>query len=65
MSAIIMDLGNLVYNYDLSRKQGREDVDSKNEILKIINEHEMNPLYQFLAGKYGWEVDQALSDSFR
>ena len=54
-----MDLPDILYNYE--RKQ---DIVSQSEmkldIIRIITENEMAPLYRNLCQKYSWQIDETL-----
>lgn len=65
MSAIIMELGNLVFNYEAQRHNVTEEEKLRENLLKIIEENEMNPLYLTLCEKYGWVKNDSLSEALR
>ncbi len=65
MSAIIMELGNLVFNYETQRHNVTEEEKLRENLLKIIEENEMNPLYLTFIEKYGWVKNDTLSESLR
>jgi hypothetical protein len=51
----VLDFANTIFNYDRTKRD-----DLKNEILEKIKGENMAPLYQTLAEKYGWDIDQEL-----
>jgi hypothetical protein len=65
---MLMELGNLVYNYDA--KRGKSDSVEKLEelkanILKIVQENDMAELYSSLSEKFDWTIDEELLSALR
>lgn len=60
-----MELGNLVFNYETQRHNVTEEEKLRENLLKIIEENEMNPLYLTFIEKYGWVKNDTLSESLR
>jgi len=60
-----MELGNLVFNYEAQRHNVTEEEKLRENLLKIIEENEMNPLYLTFIEKYGWVKNDSLSESLR
>jgi hypothetical protein len=65
MSIVLLDLANLLYNYELNRAEGRELSSLKDQILKLIEESEMAPLYAALSEKFAWNIDNELLSNLK
>ena len=57
---MMMDLANLIYNFDRQQKNVGEEKKIKEEIMSYIVKDSMAPLYISLSEKYEWELDSAI-----
>lgn len=64
-TTVIMDLASLIYNYDAQRHQPSDEQRLRSEIMKIIEDNDMQPLYNDLADKYAWEKNETFSETLR
>lgn len=62
-----MDLANDLYNYERAKVDHRLEraEEIRAAVLTKITQDNMGPLYAHLCEKFGWDVDQTLSESIR
>lgn len=64
---MLMELGNLIHNYDQKREAGNEAQLSElqNSILKIVQENDMAQVYTSVSERFGWAVDETLLNELK
>lgn len=64
-TATILDLSDLLYNYERSKETGESSSVVRNSIIDFLTGNQMTPLYLQICSKYDWQADEALLTSMR